>query len=602
LVFAPDDPTVLYAGTDGGVFRAQVQFADNPQSPPVFESRNGGLAIAQITDLANFPAHDSSSTWAWENAIALQDNGTLLRSGGRTWNAVAGNDGLAVAIDPGLSSSGSPIVYDMPDANNRRSFERGSPDHALLGSGTIVGNPLRGGELLAMDAETFGDNSWRVAESMATTTAPAKWICAEPDTSHSSYWRVIEFAPNGTYYVGKSDGSLWSFTMSGSPAGDPSCAPQTNAAMPPAFIEIVAGAGYPTARVDPFDANSLYVAFSDSIRGRNVIQKLTRANSQSAWVATSIVGNFPRTQSLASKAGPYVALAADPTVPGMVYIGNITGLWEGTPQTNGSYTWALNQDIPAVDVRAVAAQRDVNGFSGIVRVGTFGRGAWERLPANGGGGGGERRLPLRSGLMTSGAPVSCIGCRLGNTAWVAVPYAFAGGAGDTAAITAVPLAGGVAQPYFLTGAEEVRPGTGSVSLPILYAAGSAPQGFHSDALRIEMTAPGRDPVTRTVPFDRWWLKKTARKVSVAAEILKEGPLPLAVPIRIAGEAATTGTTPLTVPARASARLTITAPMAVERSARLSHWTVNGAVMPARPAIQVTVQGDLEVTAHYVPLR
>jgi hypothetical protein len=79
----------VWAGCDGGVFRSRQRGALGS-----FVDRNNGLAITQLTYLAQHPETD---------AVVLcgsQDNGTVLFRGDAAWSLMASGDGGGVAIDP----------------------------------------------------------------------------------------------------------------------------------------------------------------------------------------------------------------------------------------------------------------------------------------------------------------------------------------------------------------------------------------------------------------------------------------------------------------------------------------------------------------------
>ena len=82
LAFAPNNPQVIYAGNDGGIYRSANSGAS-------WTALNKGLGITEIEYLASDP-----STWKWLMA-GTQDNGTIRYTGSPAlvWDPIAGGDG-----------------------------------------------------------------------------------------------------------------------------------------------------------------------------------------------------------------------------------------------------------------------------------------------------------------------------------------------------------------------------------------------------------------------------------------------------------------------------------------------------------------------------
>lgn len=97
LTFAPNNPQVIYAGSDGGIYRSANAGAAVVNWTPL----NNGLGITEIEYLASDP-----NTWQWLMA-GTQDNGTLRFTGPTVWQQIAQGDGG----DCGVNQLNPLIVY-----------------------------------------------------------------------------------------------------------------------------------------------------------------------------------------------------------------------------------------------------------------------------------------------------------------------------------------------------------------------------------------------------------------------------------------------------------------------------------------------------------
>jgi photosystem II stability/assembly factor-like uncharacterized protein len=80
LTFSPDNPKIIYAGNDGGIYRS-------PSSGASWKELNRGLGITEIEYLASDP-----NLWTWLMA-GTQDNGTIRFTGTTKWDHIADGDG-----------------------------------------------------------------------------------------------------------------------------------------------------------------------------------------------------------------------------------------------------------------------------------------------------------------------------------------------------------------------------------------------------------------------------------------------------------------------------------------------------------------------------
>ena len=98
LTFAPNNAQVIYAGSDGGIYRSANASAATITWAPL----NNGLGITEVEYLASDP-----STWQWLMA-GTQDNGTDRFTGPSTvWQQIAPGDGG----DCGVNQLNPQIIY-----------------------------------------------------------------------------------------------------------------------------------------------------------------------------------------------------------------------------------------------------------------------------------------------------------------------------------------------------------------------------------------------------------------------------------------------------------------------------------------------------------
>jgi photosystem II stability/assembly factor-like uncharacterized protein len=112
MAFDPQDPTILYAGSDGGIFRS-------PDGGASWQSLNAGLAISEVEYLTQRP---DEPTWI---LAGLQDNGTVRREGEGEWAQVGLGDGGDCGTDWAHPDTCFHSYYYM---YLERSRKRGDPD------------------------------------------------------------------------------------------------------------------------------------------------------------------------------------------------------------------------------------------------------------------------------------------------------------------------------------------------------------------------------------------------------------------------------------------------------------------------------------------
>jgi hypothetical protein len=549
MTFAPDDPNTLYLAGDGGISSIPANSATTSTWTPL----NHNLGVAQSMIVASAPADSTHS------AFGSWDTGTQARLSGRSWTQPGGGDGFNASFD---ASSDATTFYGDCDANlaNCNQMLRFPDDLAMGASITPIANPLRGGELFHVGLTGQGDAFWRIyaTRNANSTTATPAYTCVDPNPSQQAFAKGLGFLANGSYYLNYSDGSLFTFTLP--QLGPPGpCSRGTSAQSVTQILPTNTSPGFLILAVDPFNGNQLYGLSLPPNKPSVVFTVPLTANSNP--------------QQLPGRLPPGLltgAMAADPTRRGVIYLGTMRGLLVGAPDSAGNYQWSLDANLPDARVGSIDSNRNVNGFTGDMEVSLFGRGIWQML----------RTSPCPRMLCFRGGPaVECLTCvqtsagawlghsvsGAGPTATLMARFFYSGGAGPKVLARAVPLANGVALPFFASEIVEASIGENEAPLSLFYAAANAPLGVHTDAVRFELLVEktNRTVASFVVPFDHWWLKSNGRLVSVVARNAAEAArdttgtaLHVRIRVKIDGQPPVSGITPFMVPAPLGARAAV----------------------------------------------
>ena len=301
IAFDAADPRIVFAGSDGGVYRS----ADGGWS---WTSLNTNLELTQ------FYGGLSARADALDIVMGgTQDNGTVEYRNGTPWPRVLGGDGGFTAIDPGDpgiayaetqwsrgSGYSGPRRRDTPTGPFNLRVSGIALDDRALFIPPLVPDPARPAVLY------FG--TYRLYRTMDRGDT---WTAISGDLSRSAGSGVVSaIAPSRrdpqTIYVGTSDGHV-QVTRDGGATWTPRIA-----GLPNRYIEDFA--------VDPADERHAYVVVS-SFGSGHVFR------TQDAGVTwTDVSGNLPNM--------PVNAVALLPT--GELYVGTDLGVFHGAP---GGNTW-----------------------------------------------------------------------------------------------------------------------------------------------------------------------------------------------------------------------------------------------------------------------
>ncbi len=312
---------VLYAGTDGGVYRS----ADDGVN---FEDLSNTLSIAQIYTVST-SRPDSSKL-----AGGLQDCGGFALSGNE-WNSYHGGDGMGTAVDP---------------------FEEN----------TYYGMTQYGGSLYR--TTTGGNGGWSNNEFIASGPVEGEWVTP------------LEIAKSGDLYAGYDqlyvlNGERWK-QLSNHNFGhnlrlliiDP----------------INTNNIYVATYYDVYKSTDRGLTFTNILQTDYYVRdiEIHKTNNNQIWVLSSktLYSSADQGQSFTSESTglesarsiSHQQYSADDSL----YLGTILGVYYTNNQVNGWHSISTN--LPNVKV----SDMEINLYDNILTVSTYGRGIWQTpIPA-----------------------------------------------------------------------------------------------------------------------------------------------------------------------------------------------------------------------------
>jgi photosystem II stability/assembly factor-like uncharacterized protein len=334
IAFDPVDPTVVYSGNDGGIYRSSNGGVN-------WTSINGNLQITQF--YSGIALHPSDPRVVLGGT---QDNGTLEYGGDPAWQAVLGADGGFTAID-----FANPVTAYAETQWTAGSGFSGPRRRDVTGGSFIrrvVGIDVNDNALfippLVMDATDprvlyFG--TYRVYR---TADRGDSWTAISGNLSRTGGGVVSAIAPApfapATVYVGTSDGALNVTTDGGA-----SWAVRTSG-LPNRYVTDIA--------VDAADPLAAIVTVS----GFGTGHVFRTTDGGVTW--QNISGNLPDM--------PVNAVLAAPALGGAIFVGTDLGVFR---TTDGGATWTPRaENMPNVAVFDLAMGRT----TGQIVAATHGRG------------------------------------------------------------------------------------------------------------------------------------------------------------------------------------------------------------------------------------
>jgi photosystem II stability/assembly factor-like uncharacterized protein len=340
FAFSPVNSNLIYLGHDGGLSRSVNGGA-------TFESLNSTLSLVQFYGLTLHPTN-SLITYG-----GTQDNGTQKRLlNGIQWRAISGADGGPCVLD---TANPSTVFVSFQGGGIWRFRNNGDTFDSVVASPETFGESIN--RRIAFIPPFTGNGvdsklyfgSWRLFISNnlgASWSPPAGTLdLTKGGTDVLSTIGVARSNIN-VIYTGSSQGRAMVSNDGGSSWND------VTAGLPNRSITNIS--------VDASNAAAAYLTVSGY--GSGHVFKTT--NSGTSW--TNVSGNLPDI--------PTNALLIDPTNPNIIYVGTDIGVFRST--VGGTVWESFNSGMPPAAVFAFAAQPN-----GLIRLGTYGRGAYELTPA-----------------------------------------------------------------------------------------------------------------------------------------------------------------------------------------------------------------------------
>lgn len=335
IVFDPNNPTFVYAGTDGGVF----QSTDHGIS---WAGRNGGMVTTQFYNgLANgFASSDLALG-------GLQDNGTVKYLGTNSWSKVFGGDGGWC----GISSANDNILYEeYVYLNMYKSTDGGDSWNEIHSGNSAISNfiapfvvcestpsTLYAGTL-AVHKSTNAGGTWfypgggsnfngTPVNTIGVSFTDANHVLASTGSSLATAIFELRLTTNG--------GTVWT---------------NVTGALPNRYLTDIS--------FDPQGDANAWIAFS----GYGASHVFRSTDGGSAWEDRS--GNLPDI--------PCQSIVVDPDNSSTIYVGTDLGVFR---TTDSGATWAdFNAGMPDAMIIDLVFKRDDH----LLRAATFGNGVYER--------------------------------------------------------------------------------------------------------------------------------------------------------------------------------------------------------------------------------
>lgn len=355
VAVAPSNPSVVYFGSDGGVWRSS-------NGGTTWQSINtAGFNATQFQSIALHPSDRNFSIGG------TQDNGTPWLHPDTTWTRADFGDGGFALIDQSAADTTNVTMYHtyFNQTNNLIGFARvtttaNAHDNgwAFRGcNGTVANNGFRCADAVLFYAPMalgpgtpntlyFGtDRLYRSSDTGTTMVL----VSQGPLSTGAISAIGISKQNDNVRIVGIRNGKVFATTTGANPLTD-----VTNAGFPAKYVA--------RAVIDPNNSNTAYVTFAGfGIVGKQVWKTTNLAGGAGTWSAAA--SGLPD--------APVDAFAVDPVNSQVLYAGTDIGVYISR---DGGASWLpYGTGLPRVAVFDMAIQNP----NRVLRIATHGRGAWE---------------------------------------------------------------------------------------------------------------------------------------------------------------------------------------------------------------------------------
>lgn len=355
FAFDPANPSVLFVGSDGGIYKSS-----NRGQSSTWSFIGEGLANVEFYDIA-----DSAKE---PNVVigGTHDNGTSRFNGSSTvWRFITGGDSEGVEI----SESDPKRLYEIGQWFDHINV---STDGGASFRSTGDGLPAKCDPWLGeFPADPGGRLSIHTGERLLVG-CNALW--------QGTPWTSIHTVPNDSVSVAVIDPRT-NIYIAGTSSGK--LVAGLNGANFSEMMTSIAGRRASDIKIDRGDPSVVYASFLGLAAGR--VYRLKRLSvDPPRYSSSDVTSNLPANLHVKT-------LAVDRLVPFSLFAGTDRGVYRARSVDQGvTWTWSpYNTGLPAaVDVRDL----ELHPVTGVLRAGTFGRGTFEVLPGD----------PLGSVLQATG--------------------------------------------------------------------------------------------------------------------------------------------------------------------------------------------------------
>jgi hypothetical protein len=397
LAIAPSNPSVIYTGSDGGIWRS-VNGGANWTS-----LNTGEFSATQFQGVAVHP-FDRNFLMG-----GTQDNGTNCQNAAGVWSHCQDGDGGYAVIDTNAQDTTNVTMYHtfFNQTNSQIGYERATNTAAnangIFGwtfrgcSGTVANNGFRCADNVLFYAPMtqgpgnpntlyFGtDRLYRSSNRGDTMTLASQepLVPTAPGATSGVVVTTIGISPqdDNVRIVGLRNGKVFATTT-----GSVTLTDVTGANFPAPNPADTTRNSIGKAVIDPNNVNTAYITFSSFSppAGQQIFKTTNLSDPVPTWVASS--NGIPQV--------PVSGFAVDPQDSNSLYAGTDIGVYHSS---DGGLNWSpLGIGLPRLAVFDVT----ISNTQRLLRAATHGRGIWEIGIAG-------RQLPVLRGGELSVTEESC---------------------------------------------------------------------------------------------------------------------------------------------------------------------------------------------------